>query len=208
MTSDPVVQWAVTGVFIALSAHSLWRLVAARKPFVGLGYLFHLGMNLGMVAMVWPWWTRLAALPQLAFFVVAAAFFAAAAGWHAVDTLSQGPASGRRRTSHHRDARAQAVHAVMMLAMVWAVAVMSRTHSVGAQHIGHGAGRAQLGAWATVAGAVLAAALVAGGALFLVYLARHLRERGSVLDRTGTDYLASALASFGTVAMCGLMLVG
>ncbi len=203
MTSDPVVQWAMAGVFAALSAHTLWRLVTARRLFAGLGYLFHLGMNLAMVAMVWPWWVRLPALPQLGFFAVAAVFFAAAAGWYAADALSRGPVTGQSRVIHHRDARAQAAHAVMMLAMVWAVAVMSQT-----QHVGHGSGHAQPGAWTAVGGAGLAAALVVGGVLFLVYLARHLRERGSAWGRTGIDLLASVLTSFGMALMCWLMLVG
>ncbi|WP_369371338.1 DUF5134 domain-containing protein [Promicromonospora sp. Populi] len=204
MPSDPVVQWAVAGVFAALSAHSVWRLATARQVFVGLGYLFHLGMNLDMVAMVWPWWAQIPTLSQLGFFAVGAVFFASAAGWYAGDALPRGAAGDRRQLCcHHRDAPAQAAHAVMMLAMVWAVAVMSQM-----RHAGHGAHAAPLGSWTTGAGVLLAAALLVGGALFLVYLSRHLRERGSVWDRNGADHVASALMSLGMVAMCGLMLSG
>lgn len=220
MTSDPVVQWALTGVFAALSAHSLWRLATARRILVAAGYLFHLGMNLAMVAMVWPWWDRLPALPQLAFFVVAAVFFAAAAGWHAVDVLPRGPTPDDRRAGHHRGVRSLAVHAVMMLAMVWAVAAMSpallargasqASSGLGhaRRHTGHAADHAELGTWATVSGWLLAALLVVGGIHFVAQLVRHLRRGGPVRGRAGADLLASAVMSFGMAAMCALMLAG
>ena len=219
MTSDPFVQWALTGVFAALGGHSLWRLVTTRRILVAVGFLFHLGMNVAMVAMVWPWWDRLPVLPQLAFFVVAAAFFAAAAGWHAVDVLPRGPTPDSRRTGHHRGVRTLAVHAVMMLAMVWAVAAMSPAllspgasqASSGpghARHVDHVADHAELGASATVSGALLAALLVVGGIHFLAGLVRHLRRGGSVRDRAASDLLASTAMSFGMAAMCGLMMTG
>jgi hypothetical protein len=219
VTSDPVVQWALTGVFAALSGHSLWRLVAARQILVAMGHLFHLGMNLTMVVMVWPWWDRLPALPQLAFFVVAAVFFAAAAGWHAVDVLPRGPALDSRRAACHRRVRTLAVHAVMMLAMVWAVAAMSpallspgasqASSGLGhARHTDHVAEHAELGTWATASGSLLAALLVVGGIYFLVRLVRHLRRGGAVRGRAGSDLLASAVMSFGMAAMCGLMMTG
>lgn len=224
-------QWIVTVLFAALGAHSLWRLVTSRQAYAAAGYLCHLGMNLVMVAMVWPWWVRLPAPPQLAFFVLAAVFFAAAAGWHQADALSRGPTAGARgpvagsrgptagapRPGHHESPGTQAVHAVMMLAMVWAVVVMhpgltaSRTLATGqgagrAHHTDHAAAHAQLSGWSTVSGAVLLAALVAGGTVFLVGLLRHLRDGGSVLAPAGSDLLASSAMSFGMAAMCWLML--
>jgi hypothetical protein len=228
VSSDPAVQWIMTVLFAALGAHSVWRLVASRQAFAVTGYLCHLGMNLAMVAMVWPWWVRLPALPQLAFFVLAAVFFAAAAGWHQADALSggpraAGPTAGSPRACHHENPGTQAVHAVMMLAMVWAVAVMhpgltaSRTLETGhgavrAHHTdhaaAHAAAHAQLGGLSTVSGAVLLAALVAGGAVFAIGLLRHLRRGGSVRGHAGSDLLASSAMSFGMAAMCWLMLVG
>lgn len=210
-------QWIVTVLFAALGAHSLWRLVTSRQAYAAAGYLCHLGMNLVMVAMVWPWWVRLPAPPQLAFFVLAAVFFAAAAGWHQADALSRGPTAGGPRASHHESPGTQAVHAVMMLAMVWAVVVMhpgltaSRTLATGhgagrAHHADHAAAHAQLGGWSTVSGALLLAALVVGGTVFLVGLLRHLRDGGSVLAHAGSDLLASSAMSFGMAAMCWLML--
>lgn len=212
-------QWIVTVLFAALAAHSLWRLVTARQALAVTGHLCHLGMNLVMVAMLWPWWVRLPALPQLAFFVLAAVFFAAAAGWHLVDVLSRGRTALARQVCHHESPGTQAVHAVMMLAMVWAVAVMhpgltaSRTLPTGAgpghtHHTDHVAAHAHLGVWSTVSGAVLLAALGIGGTLFLVGLLRHLRGGGSVRARAGSDLLASTAMSFGMAAMCWLMLVG
>jgi hypothetical protein len=226
VSSDPVVQWIVTALFAALGAHSLWRLVASRQAFAVAGYLCHLGMNLVMVAMVWPWWVRLPAPPQLAFFVLAAVFFAAAAGWHLADSLSRGPTTGgptkvAPRVCHHESPGTQAVHAVMMLAMVWAVAVMhpeltaSRTLATGhgtghgagsAHHTDHAVAHAELGSWSTVSGALLLAALAVGGTVFLVGLVRHLRGGGSVRGHAGSDLLASSAMSFGMAAMCWLML--
>lgn len=224
MTSDPVVPWLVTAVFAALSAHSLWRLVTARRMLAAVGYLLHLAMNLVMVAMAWPWWAALPALPQLAFFALAAVFFASAAGWCAVDALA-GDRHVSQRAGHHHEPWAQAVHAVMMLAMVWAVTAMSP--ALGAQvsgqgqpvlaahhapHVGHGGHHAPLGTWATAGGVVLGAALLAGAALFLVHLVRrrrpHERERGPAWDRADTDHLAGTLMSGGMAAMCALMLTG
>lgn len=208
MTSDLAVQWATTALFGALTAYSLWRLFTARHPFAGTSHLFHLGMNLVMVAMVWPWWARLPALPQVAFLAAGAAFFAGAAGWFALDGLSM---TDRRRAGRRRSARCQAVNAVMMLAMVWMLAVMTRhIHDVGAGHPGHSTHVAvpvPLDSLAVAGGAVLVAALAAGGVLFLVDLLRYRRERGTG-GRTGADLLAGALMSLGMAAACGLVLVG
>jgi hypothetical protein len=213
------VQWILTALFAALGAHSLWRLVTSRQAFAVTGYLCHLGMNLVMVAMVWPWWARLPAVPQLAFFVLAAVFFAAAAGWHQADALSGGRTAGGPRVCHHESPGTQAVHAVMMLAMVWSVVVMhpgltaSRTLAPGAgtghaHPTGHVAAHAQLSGWSTVSGAVLLAALVVGGTVFAVGLLQHLRRGGSMRGRAGSDLLASTAMSFGMAAMCWLMLAG
>jgi hypothetical protein len=220
------VQWIVTVLFAALGAHSLWRLVTSRQAFAVTGYLCHLGMNLVMIAMVWPWWVRLPAPPQLAFFVLAAVFFAAAAGWHQADALSRGPAAGSRgpttgspRAGHHESPGTQVVHAVMMLAMVWAVVVMhpgltaSRTLATGhgagrTHHTDHAVAHAQLSGWSTVSGALLLAALAVGGTVFLIGLLRHLRGGGSVRGHAGADLLASSAMSFGMAAMCWLMLAG
>jgi hypothetical protein len=212
----------MTVLFAALGAHSLWRVVTSRQAFAVTGYLCHLGMNLVMVAMVWPWWARLPAPPQLAFFVLAAVFFAAAAGWHQADALSRGPTAGGStaggpRACHHESPGTQAVHAVMMLAMVWAVVVMhpsltaSRTPATGhgagrAHHTDHVVAHAELGSWSTVSGALLLAALVVGGTVFLVALLRHLRGGGSVRGDAASDLLASSAMSFGMAAMCWLML--
>lgn len=215
-------QWIVTVLFAALGAHSLWRVVTSRQAFAVTGYLCHLGMNLVMVAMVWPWWVRLPAPPQLAFFVLGAVFFAAAAGWHQADALSRGPTgggptAGGPRACHHESPGTQAVHAVMMLAMVWAVVVMhpgltaSRTlataHGAGrAHHTDHAMAHAELGSWSTVSGALLLAALAVGGTVFLAGLLRHLRGGGSVRGGAASDLLASSAMSFGMAAMCWLML--
>lgn len=201
-------QWATTALFGALTAYSLWRLVTARHLFAGTSHLFHLGMNLVMVAMVWPWWARLPTLPQVAFLAAGAACFAGAAGWFALDGLST---TDRRRAGRRRSARCQAVNAAMMLAMVWMLAVMTRhAGGAGAGHPGHSthvAASVPLDSPTVVSGVVLVAALAAGGVLFLADLVRYRRERGTV-GRTGADLLAGALMSLGMAAACGLVLVG
>lgn len=207
MVSDPVVQWAVAGLFAALSAHSLLRLVAARQVSAAAGNLFHLGMNLVMVAMVWPWWVHLPVLPQLVFFVVAAVFHAASAGWYAVDALTRTRSAGQPRNGRHRDALVQVVHVAMMLAMVWAVTAMSSAPG-NAHGVDHTVRHAELGTGATVGGVVLLAILMSGGALFLVYFVRDRRGRGMVWWGESADDLAHALMSLGMAAMCGLMLTG
>lgn len=208
--SDPAVQWVATTLFGALSVYSLWRLMTSRHPLAGTGHLFHLGMNLVMVAMVWPWWARLPTLPQVAFFVAGAAGFAAAAGWYGLDAPSRGRTPDGRRAGHHESARCQATHAVMMLAMVWALAVMTRHGGHAAAHVAeHAAAAVPLDAPTAAAGAVLAVLLVVGGALFLVAAVRHARGGDRVgLDRAGLDLLTGGLMSLGTAAMCGLMLAG
>ncbi|MFD7023365.1 DUF5134 domain-containing protein [Promicromonospora sukumoe] len=225
MTSDPVVQWATTALFGALAAHSLWRLSTTRRPFDAASHLLHLGMSAVMVAMVWPWWARLPALPQVAFFALGAAVFAGAAGWYGLGAPGpgapargapgSGPTTAVPSAGHHRSARCQVVHAVMMLAMVWALAVMTGPggHGAGGHEVGaHGAGQVAalvpLDTSILIAGVVLAVVLVAGGVLFVADLVRHLRCCGSLRDGTGSDLLAGALMSFGTAAMCGLMLTG
>ncbi|GAA4724886.1 hypothetical protein APR04_005667 [Promicromonospora umidemergens] len=215
MTSDAAVQWAMTTLFGLLSAHSLWCLATARRIFSAVGYLLHLGMNAIMVAMVWPWWAYLPTLPQLALFVLAAAFFAAVAGWRAADARPRGLASSVPRTGHHESAWAQAVHAVMMLAMVWAVAIMSLALASPAAALGpvghqgpHAVAHAPTGLWAMVSGVLLVVTLVAGGISFLFALSRHVRVRGFVCDRVGSDLLAGAAMSLGMAAMCATMLAG
>ncbi|MFD6444616.1 DUF5134 domain-containing protein [Promicromonospora sp. NPDC060204] len=223
MTSDPAVQWAATALFGVLSAWSLRRLATARRPLATASHLFHLGMALAMVAMVWPWWVRLPTLPQVAFFAVGAAWFAAAAGWSGLDAVSRrvgggpvaggtttdglttdgpttdgpttdGPAAGGPRVGHHESTWCRATHAVMMLAMVWALAVMTRHRGHGAGHLAEHAPPAPapapavpLDAPTAVFGAVLVVLLVVGGVLFLVTAARHVRAGGPAGDRARLD---------------------
>ncbi len=228
-------QWAATALFGGLAAHSLWRLATTRQPFDAVSHLLHLGMSAVMVAMVWPWWAAVPVLPQVAFFALGAAVFAGAAGWYGLGVLGpgapgrgapgRGPTTAVRPAGHHRSARCQVVHAVMMLAMVWALAVMAgpgghgagrafadepgtAAHGGGAHGAGHLAGAVPLDVPTTIGGVALAVVLVAGGALFLADLVRHLRCCGSLRDGTGSDLLAGALMSFGTAAMCGFMLIG
>ncbi|MFI9489359.1 DUF5134 domain-containing protein [Promicromonospora sp. NPDC052451] len=185
MTAEPVAQWAMTAVFGGLGVRSLWWLAAARLPLAVAEHLLHLGMSLVMVAMMWPWWVALPVLPQVAFFALGAGFFAALAAWRALE-----PGRGA-------DAGALAVHAVMMLAMVWAVAVMGRGPA--AHHAAHGP-HPTVTDGAAAWGAALVVALVVGTVVLLVHGAG--RERG------GADHLAGALMSGGTVVMCVLMLTG
>jgi hypothetical protein len=99
-----------------------------------------------------------------------------------------------------------------MLAMVWMLAVMTRHAdgagiAVGAGHSAHVTPPVPPDPSTVVGGTVLAVALAAGGALFLVDVVRYRRDHGS-LGRTGADLLAGALMSLGMAAACGLVLAG
>ncbi|MEU6173624.1 DUF5134 domain-containing protein [Streptantibioticus parmotrematis] len=115
-------RWILTLVFALVTAFSVTRAV---RPGAGHGgsvsaqrvtHALHAVMGLAMIAMAWPWGMRLPVAPQVALFSLAAVWFVASV---ALD--------GRGMWTHDGDGHPRLhglLHAVMMGAMAWMVAVM------------------------------------------------------------------------------------
>jgi hypothetical protein len=120
MSSPPLV-WTLTVVFAATAGFCLLRCVvpawigASRAVVHRVGDCWHAVMALGMVGMLWPWGMHVPALPQNVVFGAGALFFGL--------QLVRPPAGHGRR--------ALALHAVMMLAMVWMVIAMPLSMGTG-----------------------------------------------------------------------------
>lgn len=207
MVSDPVLLWVLTVAFSATGLHAIMRIVVDRRPLLVVGDALHLLMSAGMVAMCWPWWTAISALPQIV-------VFGAAAVWFAVLLVLQLARRLPRAALGGHSAWHQVAHAIMMLAMVWMVVSMSVAGPVmggmdadmamdsGLHH--HGGG---LPMWAALSGVALTAALLVAGVIFLVELIVCLRGRTTWLGHTG-DVAAGTVMSLGMAAMCWPMLTG
>ena len=195
MLSDSLLQWALTLTFSSTAMYSTVRLLADRKLLLIVGNVLHLVMSLVMVAMCWPWWSLLPAVPQTLFFSAGAVWFVAIAILQV-----------RRRTTRAgvggHSAWHQVTHAVMMLSMVWMILAMpSGTNAT--THAHHGG----LEPWAAASGVAITATLVTAGVIFLVELISCLRGRMNWLGHTG-DAASGVFISFGMAAMCWPMITG
>lgn len=196
MLSDPVLQWALTLIFSATALYATVRLFADRKLLLIVGNVLHLVMSVVMVAMCWPWWSVLPAVPQTLFFSAGVVWFGAIAILQVRRRISRATVGGH--SAWH-----QVAHAVMMLAMVWMILAMpSGTDAT--THAHHHGG---LEPWAATSGAAITAALVTSGVIFLVELISCLRGRTNWLGHTG-DVASGTLMSFGMAAMCWPMITG
>lgn len=196
MLSDPVLQWALTLTFSATAMYATVRLFADRKLLLIVGNVLHLVMSVVMVAMCWPWWSLLPAVPQTL-------FFSAGAVWFVAIALLQVRRRITRATVGGHSAWHQAAHAVMMLAMVWMILAMpSGTDAT--THVHHHGG---LEPWAALTGVAITAALAVSGVIFLVEFIRCVRGRTTWLGHTG-DVASGAFMSFGMAAMCWPMITG
>ncbi|KUF06078.1 DUF5134 domain-containing protein [Leucobacter sp. G161] len=196
MLSDPVLQWALTLTFSATAMYATVRLLADRKLLPIVGNALHLVMGLVMVAMCWPWWSLLPAIPQTLCFSAGAVWFVAIAILQVRRRITRAAVGGH--SAWH-----QAAHAVMMLAMVWMILAMpSGTDAT--THAHHHGG---LEPWAAASGVAITAALVTSGVIFLVELISCLRGRTNWLGHTG-DVASGVLMSFGMAAMCWPMITG
>lgn len=125
MIDDLALRWTVTALFVAGGAGYLYLLVArpGRWPYP-VRHLLHLAMPIAMVAMAWPGGAALPTAGPIAFFLVAAVWFAAALVRHGgvvADRLTNG------------------YHAVKMLAMVWMYVMMTAAVPGQVRHpAGHG----------------------------------------------------------------------
>ena len=105
-------RWILTLAFVAVALYGIWRASTPTPAAARVTHLLHALMALAMVAMAWPWGMGLAAVPQIWFFGLAAAWLAAAAVlW-----------PGTRKRAHA--VRAAVPHVLMMAAMAWMLAAM------------------------------------------------------------------------------------
>ncbi|GAB3811310.1 hypothetical protein GCM10028820_02320 [Tessaracoccus terricola] len=191
---QPLAQWAFTVVFGVLACYLLGRVVAEiRKPLQVVMHLLHLAMAVVMVAMVWPWWGYVPALPQVLLFSAGAVWFAVLAVLLAT-----------KRISHYdtgcHGPLFQVSHAASMLAMVWMVVVMAPTGDapVAHQHADPGAVGVLTGTAATAAMAVSAVAM-------LVETFEAVRRPRSVPPGP-VDTGSGVVMAAGMAAMCWMML--
>lgn len=189
MVEDAWLQWTLALVFVATALHSVGLAAASRTIGSGIGHGLHMVMSLDMVAMCWPWWTAIPALPQ-------GVFFGAAAVWYA-SRLGQ---RWRRGQATARFVLHQASHAVMMLVMVWMVAAMGPAVASQGEALASAGGHnhGTLGPVAGLSGSILVALLIAAGVIFALDAAR--RPAGRLHATT------NAAMCVGMVVMCWPMM--
>lgn len=193
MITNPVWQWVFSVVFVAIAGYLAWRAVAdRRRPLQTIGDVLHLLMALVMAAMAWPWWYSLPWLAQLIIFAFSTLWFLA---------VGLGQWLGRFEPEQLgcHPAWHQVVHALMMGAMTWMVAVMPPGHGGHGEHAMH-----TMGTTATVLGIVATALLFVAAVVQLVDAAPELRRRG--LTRHVVDSLVMVVMLIGMGAMCWLMI--
>lgn len=196
MVSDPVLQWVLTLAFTATSVYVAIRLFLDRKPLLIIGNILHFLMSVVMVAMCWPWWSLIPAVPQIVVFAIGAVWFLLLAILQTRSALPR--AAGAGHGAWH-----QLAHAIMMLAMVWMVVAMPGDAS-GGDHAHHHGG---LPLWASLSGVAVTALLLVSGVLLLVETALCLRGKTTWLGHTG-DVASGTVMSLGMAAMCWPMIAG
>ncbi|WP_166979625.1 DUF5134 domain-containing protein [Paramicrobacterium fandaimingii] len=185
MVEGAWLQWSLTLLFAATALHSLGLTAARRSIGQGTGHVLHVIMSLDMVAMCWPWWTSIPALPQ-------ALVFGAGSAWFAGRVVVK----WRRGEASPHFALHQLSHLVMMLVMVWMVVAMRpmTEHNVDTSRVmAHSHG--MLGPVAGLSGSVLVALLIAGGVLFCLTAVRRA-------GRGRLHASANATMCVGMVVMC------
>lgn len=163
----PFLAGLYTAVFAATALYFSWRGVRARAYAVEFTeHLLHVVMSAVMVAMVWPWWDH---LPRVLLLI----FFAAATAWFLLMMVLQ--AAGIAAAGRHGRLGLwyRSLHAVMMAAMVWMIAVMPDHH-----HRGHGLSRA-----AHTAGSVLVALMLVLGVIELIAFMRRTADSPAAAAR-------------------------
>ncbi|WP_030899678.1 DUF5134 domain-containing protein [Streptomyces sp. NRRL F-5126] len=119
-------KWLMTALFAAIAAYAAWRVAAGPRTAGAHGHratdrvahALHAVMAVAMAVMVWPAGMRVPAVPQVVFFVLAAAWFPAvplARAW-----LVRAPRGGLARGLGHA-----LPHALAMGAMAWMAAAMA-----------------------------------------------------------------------------------
>lgn len=205
MVTNPLAQWAFTIVFSATAMYAFCRMVVDRRhPVATVGNALHVVMSIDMVAMAWPVWSSIDALPQILVFSAGTGWYLIVAGLSARRALLPSTIGGH-------GAWHQIAHALMMLTMVWMTAAMqfgsSDPMDMGNQAASEGMHmHSSLSTPVTLGGIALTGGLVVAGVVMVVELLGCLRNRTrSWLGHTG-DLAAGAVMSLGMAAMCWLML--
>lgn len=185
MIGDPFWQWTLTVAFSGTSIGSAIQLVSARRVADAIGELLHVIMGVIMVAMCWPWWGALPAVPQLLVFLAGTA-------WYAALTLRMllRPLRAPQPLWH------LSAHLAMMLGMVWMIVVMLPSDEA-PTHSHHGG---TLGTWEALSGVALTAVLTVAAATSSVDSALS----GGI--RFGVRHIGTAVMSAGMALMCWMML--
>ncbi|QPZ37972.1 DUF5134 domain-containing protein [Paramicrobacterium chengjingii] len=191
MVEGAWLQWSLSLIFALTGLHSLGLTAASRSIEQATGHVLHVIMSLDMVAMCWPWWSSIPALPQALVFGAASAWFAGRIAW-----------KWRRGEASPHFALHQLSHLVMMLVMVWMVVAMGPTAAAegdAAPVAATGHSHGMLGPIAGLSGSVLVALLIAAGVLFCLTALR--RDGGGRLHAS-----ANGAMCVGMVVMCWPMM--
>lgn len=196
MITHPVLQWVFTIGFACIALYLLWRMVSEFKhPTQALGHGLHVLMALDMIAMAWPWWELIPWWPQLILFGAATLWFLIMAVLRARRVVPKGAVVGH--SAWH-----QVVHALMMGAMVWMVAVMAPGEGLGHAHHDHG----PMSDLEAVSGLVLVVFMVVALLLELVDATKLLAKRVKGCWPHVVEHVVMAAMLLGMAGMCWLML--
>lgn len=197
MFTDPIIQWAFTIVFALLTVDSLIRTIHhMRHVVLAVSHGLHVVMSADMIAMAWPWWDHIPWLPQVLFFGLATVWFlvlwALSLKNTAITTTLGHP------PSH------QFMHALMMAAMAWMVAVMVPDDSAGPQAGGHS--HHEFSPLYAITGSALTASLLLAGVFTALTTATTVRRHHYSWGKRATEEASTSSMNFGMAGMCLLML--
>lgn len=196
MITHPIQLWIFTIAFICIALYLLARLVSERRnPGQAVSHGLHALMALDMVAMAWPWWEVIPWWPQLILFSVAT-------GWFLVMALLRARRIVPRDAVVGHTAWHQLVHALMMGAMVWMVAVMAPGQGAGHAHHDHG----EMSGAAAAAGLVLVVLLLVAVLLEIWNAGTLMRKRENESRAQVLERAVMAVMLAGMAWMCWLML--
>lgn len=204
MFSNPIALWSFTSLFSFLAAYSFIRTITDfRNPYQSVGHFLHAAMSVVMAVMAWPWWNALPAIPQII-------FFSAATLWYLVMLIMQTTGKVTQQSLGGHSTWHQAVHAIMMLAMVWMVAVMAAMdHAAQPEHSGGHAGHHHdaLSAPAALTGVAVTAALIIAGVIFTVEYITCSKKTSNAWRGHAGELASGGLMCLGMAAMCLPMIV-
>jgi Domain of unknown function (DUF5134) len=191
MSSAPILQWTLTGIFAVCAVLYAAQVRAAGAWQPRVAWSLHSLMAVAMIAMAWPWGTNVSPLCYVLIFTAAALYFAYLGLFG-------------ERVGH------TVYHGVMMASMVLMALAMSPSSMPNTANVGamgsmpgmdmaggtdQGAGPPSTPAWVTLT-CILAAALFIGAALwsFFVVVRGPQRPYANLLMTTGMGVAFAALA--------------